>query len=493
MRAAAYVAAFAVLFAACAHDPAPRRNATRLADPGRCVAVDVAAAPTDASRIQGFADEFNGSSHTRLADGRCAFVRVTPVDSGVAARHLLEGWPDHFQDGPPPAAWVPEATVWATLVNQRHTAVTVDATGRSLASDRMVTAAPASPAAGAPVGIANPQLSTTGLLRRLEGAPIPAESSVVYYAGNDSVYLENVHRDPNFVSSGVTTDDTLAAYNAGKPFGPAVRAHSISDLRPVPAPLGPPAQPLRRTSVTEGPPDVNHPLVTVHAPWVTRDQAEGASAFVRLVAAQRPAGTPVNGNVAAALERWQASRKPGRVLLVVDTSASMGDRADPNDSSSPSKVTLLQRALREWLPLLGPRDEVGLRVFSTRSRDVVPVAPYQTNRELLLRAIDALRPSGSSALYTAVRDSYAAMPPVPSRITGVVLITDSYNEVEHGVSRERVLAGLHGPTRLFTVSYSRQADIESLQMFSVATAAKMFDATDYRDLSPAVRDALASF
>jgi Ca-activated chloride channel family protein len=488
------VVALAVLLAACAHDPAPRRNATRLANPGACVPVDVAVAPVDLPAVQQFADTFNGSSAARLASGKCAFVRLTPVGSGDAARHLLDGWPDPFQDGPAPAAWVPEATVWTALVNQRHAAVSVDATGPSLARNRVVTAAPASGAANSTlVGVGNPQLSTTGLLARVNREPPFDESSVVYYAGSDAVYLENWHRDPDFVSSVVTDDRTLAAYNAGKPFGPIVRTHSISDTRAVPAPLGVPGTPLVATNGSSGPAQINHPLVAVHASWVTAAANAGAAAFIRFVGGQRPAAIAEHRDVAGTLDAWQVHRKPGRVLLVVDTSASMGDRADPNDSSSPTKLSVLQRALHQWLPLLGARDEVGLRAFSTRWHDVVPIGAYASNHETLMRAIDDLRPAGSSALYSAAQDAFAAVPPDPSHITGVVLITDSYNEVEHGVSRETVLGGLHGPSRLFTVSYSRQADIETLQMFSVATAAKMFDATDYRDLSPAVRDALASF
>jgi len=101
-------AVLAVTTAACAyhHDSA----LVPLADPGRCVPVDVAAPPDTAPLLASAASRFNGSAAARLPGGACAFVRVQKVDSPVAAGQLVAGWPDAARLGPAPVAWVPGST-----------------------------------------------------------------------------------------------------------------------------------------------------------------------------------------------------------------------------------------------------------------------------------------------------------------------------------------------------------------------------------------------
>jgi hypothetical protein len=117
VRAFALVAGVTLLAGACGYHK--DSTVVRLEDPGKCVPVDVAAAPATARLLDDTAGRFNGSSAAKLRDGSCAFVRVEKVESAVALRELHDGWPDADRIGPAPVVWVPESTMWGQLLDAR--------------------------------------------------------------------------------------------------------------------------------------------------------------------------------------------------------------------------------------------------------------------------------------------------------------------------------------------------------------------------------------
>ena len=98
----------------------PVTTGVQLADPGRCVPVDVAAAPETAPLLDTAAARFNGSAARAVARRR---VRVRPRADGrlpgraPRARRGLARHPERL--GPAPAAWVPGSTMWTELLNAR--------------------------------------------------------------------------------------------------------------------------------------------------------------------------------------------------------------------------------------------------------------------------------------------------------------------------------------------------------------------------------------
>ena len=209
-----------------------------LSNPGKCVPVDVAAAPETASLLDDAASHFNGSAAARLPDGACAFVRVQPVDSPVASRELIGNWPDADRLGPPPVVWVPGSTMWGELLNARlgeHHRRPMAPNGTPLANTPLVIAMPAPMARaldyphrqigwidieqlardprgwgayGHPewgpfrLGKGNPNWSTPGLDQTvaLAASPLAAgnarflERSVVYYGDSTQAYFDNWQR-----------------------------------------------------------------------------------------------------------------------------------------------------------------------------------------------------------------------------------------------------------------------------------------------------------
>ena len=96
---------------------------------------------------------------------------------------------------------------------------------------------------------------------------------------------------------------------------------------------------------------------------------------------------------------------------------------------------IVTAALHRALDRLGPNDEVGLRAFPTGRSDstsieLVPVGPIGSRRAAIRRVLGSLRAAGGTPLHAAIIDAVAAATrnPDPRRITGVVVITDGYDE-----------------------------------------------------------------
>ncbi len=340
------------------------------------------------------------------------------------------------------------------------------------------------------------------------------EASVVYYGDSSWRFLDNwfrldqKHLPLSYVSAVVTDERAVTAYNQGSPNG----------LIPDDKHLKRPHTPLAAVVPFDGTIDSDNPLVVPDASWVRPEARAGAAAFVaytRTAAAQRKivaaglhrgdaidAASPELNTTATALDRWERIRKRSRVLLLFDVSDSMGDRSDPKNPDSPTKMALAKRALLAALSELGPDDEVGLRIFTTDIRnsaspywaDVVPIGRFDRQRLALMRAVDTLAPRQGSPLYAATRDAYDTIAGTydGKRINAVVMLSDGYNEVERDNNRRALLAHLHEPTRIFTISYSPDADLATLRRIAQATNAQCYDATDPKTINDELRAALAN-
>ncbi|CAN5738502.1 substrate-binding and VWA domain-containing protein [soil metagenome] len=87
------------------------------ADPGDCIAVDMAVSSEKIDLLTDLANEFNNADEAQV-EGRCVFVRPHQKASGAAASLLSDGW-DEQLEGPPPVIWSPASSDWGQVVNQR--------------------------------------------------------------------------------------------------------------------------------------------------------------------------------------------------------------------------------------------------------------------------------------------------------------------------------------------------------------------------------------
>jgi Ca-activated chloride channel family protein len=478
-----------VVLAACSHTRTSVPKTVDVRSPGRCAAVDVATEPDAVELLAKRADAFNGSSAAKFGNGDCAFVRVQPVEPGNVFTELGRGWQHPNVYGPAPSMWLPGTSAWLERLNEVGGAVGADA-GTSLLRTPLVLAAPA----GAPrpsgwralaqmpagtVGLARADASTTGLLAALalrrigdDALTSAVQHAVAYYAQSDAPYFENAGQ----LSAIVTSARAVDAYD---------RAHPKSHL------VGAPP--------SDGPIELDYPLATLDAPWMSVRARAAARTFATYAAAHG-AHPDDPGKVAPALGDWQHLRKPARLTILFDVSESMNDPSDSRDADSPSKLTEAKQALLDALPLLGPDDEVGLRIFSTKLpaptpywQDVVPRGRYADVREELERAVEGLTAHVGSPLYAATRATFDDLDrdADPSHIDGMVLLTDGYDEVH--ADRAALLAHLHPPVRIFPIPYSTQADVDTLEMFAAATHAHVYSAKDPRVIRLTFAGALSSF
>ena len=80
-------------------------------------------------------------------------------------------------------------------------------------------------------------------------------------------------------------------------------------------------------------------------------------------------------------------------------------------------------------------------------------------------------------------------------MNAVVLLTDGYNEDDRDNDQAALLAHLatKPDIHVFTIAYSNNADLATLQKIAQTTNGWNFDARDTKDLADIVPSALASF
>ena len=392
------------------------------------------------------------------------------------------------------------------------------------------------------LGKGNPNWSATGLDQTVALDAVPSvdaralEQSVIYY-GDTSSYFDNWKRLADkaparalvYCSAVITDERSVVAYDTG---------HDL-DATTLDGNASRPELPLVAVYPRDAAIESDNPMIVLNASWSSAAARAGARRFLRFAlepeaqtevaaAGFRPVRAGVRstvltsangvdpasgsgsvapaspGEIVSALARWETARHRGRVLVLFDLSDSMGDPADPLDPGGPTKIAVAKSAMIDALGQLAPDDEIGLRVFSTALhgarnpnwRDVVPIRRLSTNRRRLADAIAALQPWRGSPLYRATSGAYdtVARGIDASRIDSVVLLTDGYNEDDHDTDLGALLDHLssRADVRVFTITYSNDADATTLTKIAQATNATNFDARDTRDLSEMVQRAFAS-
>ncbi len=107
---------------------------------------------------------------------------------------------------------------------------------------------------------------------------------------------------------------------------------------------------------------------------------------------------------------FSGERRPLRVALALDVSGSME-----------SKTLQVEEALKHFIDLLEPADEILVMTFST---DVRIVQDFTSDRDLLGRVLDMLEPAGGTALYDAAYEAIKRVAAGPAESKAVVLVTD---------------------------------------------------------------------
>ena len=304
-----------------------------LADPGDCIAVDMAVSPEKLDLLTDLANDFNDSDEAEV-DGDCIFVRVQRKSSGEGATLVANDWPDPDVNGPRPVIWSPASSAWGAVVNQRKADAGEDPVapaGKPFMLTPLVIAMP-EPMATAlgypdtPVGYAdilrlasdpagwgafghpewgpfrlgktNPNFSTSALhatvaqyyaaagktsdltLEDLNRPEVDAfargvESSVVHYGDITLTFLNNLYRADargtglTYVSAVAVEEKSIIDYNRGNPDG-------ILDPGEKPKK---PRTPLVAIYPEEGTLFSDNPFIILDSNWVSRKEKQAAAKF----------------------------------------------------------------------------------------------------------------------------------------------------------------------------------------------------------------------
>ena len=359
------------------------------------------------------------------------------------------------------------------------------------------------------------------------------ENSVVHYGDTTLTFLSNLQRADDrgqglgYISAVAVEEKSVWDYDQGNPSGD-------------PATLGKhprPKIPLVAIYPKEGTLLSDSPYAVLSAPWVTdavRAAAQDFLTFVRSPAQQqrfaaaafrgvggtpvaattldngllrdqpkvvlRPPAPPVLARVQAL---WSVQRKAAKVLLVIDTSGSMGDSSGGGRTKLETAKAAATRALTQF----GPQDQVALWSFSTPLdgastpyRMLVPFTPVAQGRGQLSRAIAALQPNGGTALYATTRAAFQALGSTVDthRINAVVLLTDGRNEYPQdndlaSLQRELAPEDTSHSVRVFPIGYGRDADLGALRSIAEAARGAAYDASDPSSIDKVFTAVLSNF
>jgi Ca-activated chloride channel family protein len=366
------------------------------------------------------------------------------------------------------------------------------------------------------------------------------EASVVHYGDITLTFMNNLYKNDQrgagltYASAVAVEEKSVIDYNTGNPDG-------ITDPGEVPRK---PRIPLVAIYPKEGTLFSDNPIIVLDSPWVTQKQRDAARVFERFLQEPDnqkrvlefgfrpgntavPVGAPIeraNGvdpdqpqNVlgvpspavlARVLDLWALQRKGARVMLVIDVSGSMGEKAADNGDT---KLDLAKTAAIEALDEFKGDDLVGLRIFSTGiSRaapteylDLVAIGPISANRENIANRIRGLAPTQGTPLYTVAAASYTNLRDTydDKRINAVVLLTDGRNEDPRNNDLDGLLntlrAGSEGqaaqPVRIFPIAYGKDADLPVLRRIAEATNAAAYDASNPLTISKVFTNVISNF
>lgn len=168
---------------------------------------------------------------------------------------------------------------------------------------------------------------------------------------------------------------------------------------------------------------------------------------------------------------WWYTKRHTNVYLVVDVSGSMeGDKLE-------NVRVALQTFVRE---IKGDQERVGLIVFSSRPRVIVPLDDLGNNRQALEGSVAALEAGGSTALLDAVQSAYEKLQSQDDRdrINAIVVMTDgreNESSINLGDLTRQIERGNESglPVVIFAIAYGDDADEDTLRDIAEASGGQM--------------------
>lgn len=472
-------------------DAAPQIN-------GTCITAEIAAVPS-AEVVLGLGGEVTADlwvpessmwtdrlSAADVSLGEPTSIAVSPLVV-VAPRPVAQqiGWPD-------------TAFSWSAVLGGEATATIADPmnTSEGLATLLAVRAA---------VGADAEATQLVAAMTAISEAAVPTVAAA----------YEQVSADVTAAPLFTATEQSVVAYNQTDPQTTVVALYPSEGTALFDYPAIPVAGP-ESTSTTEA---AVARLVELFTTEEAIAQLQGAgfrsvdgtasdtAGVVDGIQAQMPSTmpTPSAEEAGALLRQWAALSLEMRMLAVIDTSGSMWE----TDNGEQTRIELVRDAARTALELFPPTSSVGLWAFSTDEDppnhwvELAEIGPLtdqdgdDTRLQQLLAAADAL-PQREVRGWTALYDTtLAAFQEVTAnyeagKVNTVVLMTDGTDErapeLAAGIDLETLLSNLQSifdpakPVAIITIGIGPAADMEALEAISAATGGTAYRAENPADI-----------
>ena len=342
------------------------------------------------------------------------------------------------------------------------------------------------------------------------------ERSVVHYGDTVSTFLRNLAdaddqaEVSSYVSAIAMEEKQIWDYNNGNPEFRLTRTRQLPIIR------------LVALYPVEGTYLADHPFVVLNnETWVGDRERRAAASFLdylrsnavqlrfQLDGFRGYAGEPgpiITGNsefnanqptrlfpttlpsvLQQAQSSWTDLRKRARVVMIIDSSSSMGAGA----TGSASKLELAKQAALGALPSFAADDEVALWSFAGALRELVPLGPFRDQESTIRQEIEQLEAQGSrKALYATIAKAVERLSKGfdEARINAVLVLADGKNDDPDSIDLNTLLRLLRAQpknrvVRVFTLGYGSGADrntLETLERIAVASHGGAYEATDPR-------------
>jgi len=180
--------------------------------------------------------------------------------------------------------------------------------------------------------------------------------------------------------------------------------------------------------------------------------------------------------ISAIQQSWSLVKKQADVMILIDLSGSMNDQ---------DKIGQARAAARAFVENLETNNRVGLTVFSSDVRELVPLALLENNKQDLLQAIDSLQANGGTELFLAVVETVGKMAREDdqSRVRAVVLLSDGEDTGNRGVTLNDAVRAITqsrdslNPIILVPLAYGDNASVVQLNALADASKTRVLSGT----------------
>ncbi len=324
------------------------------------------------------------------------------------------------------------------------------------------------------------------------------EQAIVHYGKWDKWILDKmVERGPEYLHATTTYENNVVDYN---------RQHA-NGLR----------FPLAAIYPRDGTFWVDNPVCILDADWVSDEQKEAAEKFRDFLVSReeqqkavkwalRPAdnsialGEPIDLAHGAVLsmtpnnvplleepgdevvgyvsEMWHEVKKKTVCVVLLDRSGSM----------SGAKIKAAVEGVNLFIDKMNPDDQITVVAFNDQIAELQPAGRVGEVGESLRAQVSSLYAEDGTALYGAVIYAIERVEALRAeygdeRLYGIVLLSDGKNEMSGGPSKMDMLNRLPSgteaaATKIFTIAYGDDADVELLQTIANRTNALSLTGTE---------------